>query len=141
MSTEENQAILRQCYDELFNKGNLAIADKLYAPGYVLNHTDPVNLPHGPEGVRQYVSATRSAFPDIRVTVDDIVAEGDKTVARFTMQGTQTGQFYSAPPSGKRAVWSGIILSRYGGGKILEETLNVDSLGLLMQLGVIPSPG
>ena len=141
MSTDENKAIFRQGYDELFNKGNLAIADKLYAAGYIMNHTDPVNLSHGPDGIRQYVSATRSAFPDIRVTVDDIVAEGDKTVARFTMEGTQTGQFFSAPPSGKRVVWSGIILSRYGGGKILEETVNVDSFGLIVQLGIIPSPG
>ena len=140
MSVEENKAALRRYFDEVVNKGNLAVTDELFGPDYKLNHTDPVDLPNGPAGVRQFIIDTRIGFPDLQITVDDMVGNGDFVVTRWTMSGTQTGPFYSSPPSGKKAWWTGIVLSRFGNGKIQEETLNLDNLSLLMQLGVIPMP-
>ena len=76
MAEKENIALLQRYYDEIFNKRNLAVADEVFAPEYVSHHNDPVGLPPGPEGVRQFVTATVEGFPDITITVEDIFAEG-----------------------------------------------------------------
>jgi steroid delta-isomerase-like uncharacterized protein len=91
------------------------------------------------EGHRQYSEAMIAAFPDIERSIEDLVAEGDKVVARWTARGTHTGDFQGLPPSGKVATSSGITIFRIADGRIVEEWSESDMLGLLQQLGAIPS--
>ena len=139
MSAEENRAVSRRVAEEVFNGGNVDLADELYAPDYVLH--DP-SLPedlHGPEGIKRYAAMTLGAFPDIRVAVEDQVAEGDKVVSRWTATGTHTGDLMGIPPTGRRVEISGVTINRFSGGKIAEDWYQSDDLGMMQQLGVVPS--
>ena len=139
MSAEENKAVSRRVAEEVFNGGNVDLADELYAPDYVLH--DP-SLPedlHGPEGIKRYAAMTLGAFPDIRVAVEDQVAEGDKVVSRWTATGTHTGDLMGIPPTGRRVDISGVTINRFSGGKIVEDWYQSDDLGMMQQLGVVPS--
>jgi steroid delta-isomerase-like uncharacterized protein len=139
VSAEENKAISRRAGEEIFNGGNLDLADELYAPDYVLH--DP-SLPedlHGPEGLKRYAAMSRGAFPDARVSVEDQIAEGDKVVDRWTATGTHTGDLMGVPPTGRRIEVSGITIGRFAGGKIVEDWYQGDDLGMMRQLGVVPS--
>ena len=139
MSAEENKVVSRRVAQEIFNGGNLDLADELYAPDYVLH--DP-SLPedlHGPEGLKQYAAMTLGAFPDARVTVEDQVAEGDKVVSRWTATGTHTGELMGIAPTGRSIEISGITINRFSGGKIAEDWYQSEDLGMMQQLGVIPS--
>ena len=139
MSAEENKAVSRRVAEEVFNGHNVDLADELYAPDYVLH--DP-SLPedlHGPEGIKRYVAMTLGAFPDIRVAVEDQVAEGDKVVSRWTATGTHTGDLMGIPPTGRRVEISGVTINRFSGGKIAEDWYQSDDLGMMQQLGVVPS--
>ncbi len=139
MSEAENLAILRRYYEESVNQGNLDLVDELFTADYVSHHNDPAHLPPGPEGVKAFVAATRAGFPDLGITVDDIFAEGDRVASRWTMRGTNTGQWFGNPPTGKSAAWVGVVITRFEGGKIAEDWYNFDQLSLLQQLGIIPS--
>jgi steroid delta-isomerase-like uncharacterized protein len=139
VSAEENRAVSRRVAEEVFNGGNVDLADELYAPDYVLH--DP-SLPedlHGPEGIKRYAAMTLGAFPDIRVAVEDQVAEGDKVVSRWTATGTHTGDLMGIPPTGRRVEISGVTINRFSGGKIAEDWYQSDDLGMMQQLGVVPS--
>jgi steroid delta-isomerase-like uncharacterized protein len=139
ISTEENKALSRRVAEGIFNAGNLDLADALYAPDYVLH--DP-SLPedlHGPEGLKRYVAMASEAFPDARVTIAEQVAEGEKVVDRWTARGTHTGRYLGIPPTGRHFEITGITISRFSGGKIAEDWYQGDVLGMLQQLGVIPS--
>jgi steroid delta-isomerase-like uncharacterized protein len=87
-----------------------------------------------------YVAALRDAFPDVHITIEDQVAEGDRVVTRWTARGTHTGAFQGIPPTGKRGSMTGIDINRFADGKVVECWTNADDLGLLQQLGVIPTP-
>jgi steroid delta-isomerase-like uncharacterized protein len=137
MSIEENKAIFRRIVEEGFNKGNLAIVDELVATDHV-NHTDNV---HGPEEYKQFITMYRTAFPDLHMTVEDQIAEGDKVVNRWTSRGTHKGDLMGIPPTGKQITVMGMYVARITGGKIMEEWGNFDALGMMQQLGVVPPPG
>ncbi|HXZ05639.1 MAG TPA: ester cyclase [Ktedonobacteraceae bacterium] len=139
MSTEENKALLRRLFEEVWNQGNLATVDELLAPDYVLN--DPALLVRGPEGFKAYVSAFRSAFPDMYATIEDQIAGEDRVAMRFTVHATHKGEFQGIPPTGKQVTLSGIDIQRIADGKIAENWVNLDALGLLQQLGVLPPMG
>lgn len=141
MSTEENKALVRRQFEAIWDGGNLAVIDELYAPNYV-NH-DPANPEQagGPGGFKQRVSLYRTAFPDLHLTIEDQVAEGDKVVTRWTASGTHKGDLMGTPPTGKSASVTGMLISRIEGGKFVEEWVNWDTLGLLQQVGAIPAPG
>jgi predicted ester cyclase len=94
---------------------------------------------HGPEGLKRYAAMSRRAFPDARVTVEDQIAGGDKVVDCWTASGTHTGDFLGIPPTNRRIEISGITISRFAGGKIVEDWYQSDDLGMMQQLGVIPS--
>ena len=137
---QENKAVSRRVAEEIFNGGKLDLADELYAPDYVLH--DP-SLPedlHGPEGLKQYAAMNLGAFPDVRVSVEDQIAEGDMVVTRWTATGTHTGELLGIPPTGRRIEISGITINRYSGNRIAEDWYQSDDLGMMQQLGVIPSP-
>jgi len=132
MSTQENKALLQRLYEEVWNQGNLATVDELLAADYVLH--DPAHLVRGQEGFKAYVSAFRAAFPDLQATVEDQIAEEDKAAMRFTARATHKGVFQGIPPTGKQVTLSGINIQRIVGGKIVENWVNLDALGLLQQL-------
>lgn len=140
MSTEANKAIVIQFYEEIFNKGDLNLADKVIAPNAV-NHdpTMPPGIPGGPPGVKAAVTMLRSSFPDDHHTIEDLVAEGDKVVVRLTHSGTHQGSFLGLPPTGKHIRQSSIHIFRFADGKLVEAWANRDDLGLMQQLGAIPS--
>ena len=139
MSTTEHTAIVREIYD-IINTGDLSRADAVIAPDLV-EHEEMPGMPPGIEGFRGFVRTFRSAFPDLRMTVEDVISEGDKVATRFTMRGTQQGAFMDIPPTGKSITVTGMDLMRIVGGKVVEHWGQTDSLGRLQQLGVIPAPG
>jgi len=137
--SQENKAIARRVVDEGFGKGNLGAIDELIAPTFV-NHdpAQPADLPSGPEGVKQSITMYRAAFPDLRINVEDQIAEGDRVVTRWSASGTQQGDLMGVPATGREARATGITIDRIEGGKITESWTNWDTLGLLQQLGAIP---
>ena len=139
MSEAENEALLRRYYDEVVNKGDLAAVDEIIAADYVSHHNDPAHLPKGPDGVKAFISMTRQGFPDLHLTVNDLFVQGDQIASRWTMEGTHTGDWFGAPPSGKRASWWGVAITRFADGKIAEDWYNFDQVSLLQQLGIIPA--
>ncbi len=143
MSTEENKAIIRRWIEEAWNKGNVDVADELYTADFkAKDSNDPTKVLRGPEGIKQYVIESRAAFPDIRFTIDHLVAEGDTVVGAFTIRGTHKGDLFGIPPTGKSAVFSAVDIWRFEGGKIAERHLAVmDRLSILQQLGIIPPMG
>ncbi len=138
MSTEQNKALVRRFYDEVFNKKNLAVIDDFLDP-HIIEHSLPPGLPGGIEGSRQFIGMYLTAFPDLHLTAEDMIAEGDKVVSRLTMRGTHRGEFMGIPPTGKQVTITGIQIPRIAGGKITENWINLDALGMLQQLGVIPA--
>jgi steroid delta-isomerase-like uncharacterized protein len=138
--SEANKALVRREMEEVFDRGNLDAADELYAPDYVIHDpTSPEDI-RGVEGARQFAATYRQAFPDFQATVEDQVAEGDKVATRFTARGTHHGELEGIAPTGNRVEVTGINISRIAGGKIAEEWTNYDALGLMQQIGAVPSP-
>ena len=139
MSVEENKAIVHRIMEEIFNKGNVAAADELIASNFV-DHNPVSGQPAGLEGLKQVVTMFRTAFPDLHCTVEEMIAEGDKVVARGTIRGTHKGEFMGVPPTGKRVRVTGIDIARIAGGKVVERWGNFDEMGMMQQLGVVPPP-
>src|SRR3712207_4416362 len=137
MSTEEDKAIVRRGIEEFANQGNFAAIDELVDSDYVF-HAPGLPELRGREGFTQMVMLQRTAFPDLHFTIEDMIAEGETVVTRFTARGTHRGELMSIPPTGKQASFVGILISRITNGKIVEEWEISDDLGLLQQLGVVP---
>ena len=137
---DENKATVRRVYDEVFNQGNLSVVDELFAPDYVLHDPGvPAGELLGLEAFKeQWVSMFRTAFPDLRIVIDDQVAEGDKVVSRYTGSGTHQGELRGFPPTNNRVEVTGTITSRFAEGKIVEEWNSIDSMGMMHQLGIVP---
>jgi len=139
MTTESNKAAIRRWVEEGWNKGNLAVVDEIYATDVV--HHDP-NSPiplTSSEALKEYVIAFRSAFPDLRLTIEDLLAEGDKVLWRANSQGTHLGPLGSIPATGKTATVTAMVLFRFANDKVVEAWVNVDIMGLMQQIGVIPA--
>jgi predicted ester cyclase len=143
MAAQENKALVRRYIEEAFNKGNMAIVDELIAAEYKV-HPSPPDRKAGIEGEREFVRMVRAEWPDLRLTVEDQLAEGDKVVTRWTARGTHTRpvttQYGSMGPTNKQVTITGINIDRIAGGKVVESWGNSDQLGLLQQLGAIPTP-
>jgi steroid delta-isomerase-like uncharacterized protein len=139
MSIELNKAISRRADEELFNRGNLAVAGELFAGDYVYHDPTSGVEWHGPEDVKRFASLLRGAFPDLQQTIEDQVAEGDKVAYRWTARGTHRGELLGIPPTGARVTFTGISIARLADGKIQEIWENYDALGLMRQLGTVPS--
>lgn len=140
MSAEENKAVVRRFIEDLISTGNLALADELCAPNYV-NYGLPPGILPGIEGIKQTLGVFRAAFPDFHITLEDLIAEEDKVVARFTAHGTHQGDFQGIPPTGKSFTAPGMTYYRIVNGKIAEDHPIFDQLGMLQQLGVVPPLG
>ncbi len=133
-STNENKAIVRTAFAPL--DVVLASHDQLYGPDWVGHFPGMPAI--DADGHRQYSEVMLTAFPDLERRIEDLIADGDKVVARWTARGTQTGEFQGIPPSGKFATSSGITIFRISDGRIVEEWSESDTLGLLQQVGAIP---
>ncbi len=139
--SEENKAIVRRFFDEVWNQDDLAVADVVVTPDQVNHDPGLPGMPAGPEGLKYLVRTFRAAFPDLQFTVEDQVAEGDRVVTRWTMRGTNTGSFLGLPATGRSVAVSGINIDRLANGKLVEHWRSADQLGMLQQLGLIPTPG
>jgi steroid delta-isomerase-like uncharacterized protein len=137
-SAQENKAIVLRHWEEVVSKGNLDLIEEIFAPDFVAYEADQDI--RGPEGVRQFLLMLRAAFPDLQVTVEDVLAEGDKVVQRWSGHGSHEGELMGLPPSGKRISVAGITISRFEGGKVAEEWELYDMMGMMQQLGALPSP-
>ena len=133
MTIEQNKMIMRRMIDEIWNKGNLAVADELFAP----NHTSPSapNLPPGSESVKMLARMFHEAMPDYHMNIDMIVSDENQVAARFTQSGTHTGaDLMGMKASGKKATWTEIGVLRIENGKIVESWYEVDMLAMINQL-------
>jgi len=139
MSIKDNKSILRRYFDEGPYKGDLSAADELLAPDFALH----IPLPSAPgiQGMNDVITACRAAFEHLNVTVEDMVAEGDKVAARFTARGIHKGAFMSLPPTGKSITMTGIEIFRVENGQIAELWGEANLLGLMQQLGILPPLG
>ncbi len=140
MSTEENKATIRRYIEEAWNKGNVAIIDELMAPSYA-RYMAGSAPPLDREGQKQRIKGFLNAFPDLRLTIEDLVAEGDKVVFRMTGRGTHHSAFMGIAPTGKPMTITIIDIARFANGQVVEHWGNRDDLGMLQQLGAIPMPG
>ena len=137
MSAEQNKSIVRRWVEEGWNKRNLALIDQLFAPNFYQHETGP-EMVNNSEALKIFVSGYLSAFPDLQFTIEDLIAEGDKVVWRFTATGTNTGPFMGGPITGQSANVTGTITFRLEDSRMAEAWLNLDVLGLLQQMGIIP---
>lgn len=132
--SEENKALARRSWEIV---DNLGVIEEIYAPDVVLH--EPDRDVRGLEEARQFVTTYKTAFPDLNVTVEDVIAEGDKAVTRWTVRGTHQGEVEEfGPPTGRQVEIKGLTMHRIEGGKIVEEWEGYDNLGVLQQLGLVP---
>jgi steroid delta-isomerase-like uncharacterized protein len=140
MSVEENKELVHRHIDEYWNKGRLELAGELHAPDMVFH--DPTQPPlRGSAAYDQFVTAYRTAFPDLQFTSEGLIAEGDMIAGRWTAMGTHEGELMGIPPTGKVIKTTGIDIFRLEGGKIVEEWVEWSTLSMMQQLGVIPPMG
>ena len=138
MSIEDNKNIVRRFFEEGPSKGDLSAANELLAPNFAL-HTPLPSAP-GIQGMNDVITACRAAFEHLNVTIDDMLADGDRVAARFTARGMHKGAFMGLPPTGKSITMTGIEIFRIENGKIAELWGESNLLGLMQQLGIIPAP-
>ena len=140
MSTEENKAIVRRINDEVWSEGHLDVIDELIADDFVATVVGAPEQIRGPQGFREFVVMYRTAFPDLRITVDEQFAEGETVITRWTATGTNEGELMGMPATGKQVTTAGININRISGGKLVEGWGLFDQLGLLQQIGAVPVP-
>lgn len=137
MSAEENAAVFRRVVEEGFGRGDTAVIDEVVSPRFVEHEAGPLQE-QGREGLKMLVAMMHEAFPDLRVTVEDLTADGDKVWARLRFQGTNTGPFMGQPPTGRSIDIGAHDLCRCEGGQLTEHWGVMDQLSMLQQLGLVP---
>jgi len=137
--TTETQKMIERIPLEVLNNSNFGLIDEIYSPNFVEHNPLPAVAPTR-EGFKQTAMALKKAFPDLHYTIEDTLESGDKIVHRLTARGTMQGEFNGTPATGKPATWTEIHIGRVVNGRLTEHWGLVDQLGMLVQLGVIPSP-
>lgn len=137
MSTVDNQTLVEQFFDQVINQRNLAVLSRFVSPN-AINHSVPAGLPQEPN---QFLGLHLGAFPDVRATVEDLLADGDKVIVRVSYRGTHQGAFMGMAPTGKQITVMGIHIFRVANGKLVEHWGLTDRIAALRQLGVVPPPG
>ena len=142
MAPQDTKELVQWYFERIWDRGELDAIDQLFSPDFVR---------HGPaleggetggfEGLKQLVRMYRGSFPDLRVPIEEQIAEGDVVVTRWTAYGTHQGELMGTPPTGRPITVPGILIDRIAGGRIAEEWASYDALRMLQQLGVIPAPG
>ncbi|MHA1939963.1 MAG: ester cyclase [Candidatus Thorarchaeota archaeon] len=133
MSVEVNKAIVRRWNEEAW-KGNPAVFDEILASNCIIHGIG------GPQEIKEALSNLRRALPDGQLTIEDQIAEQDKVVTRWTIRGTHQGELWGTAPTGKQVTYTGISINRVSEGKIVEDWFEADILGVMQQIGAIPSP-
>ncbi|HEV3197911.1 MAG TPA: ester cyclase [Bryobacteraceae bacterium] len=136
----ENKALICRWFEEVWNQGREEVIEELRAPdavGFGLGETPAVV--HGASGFKVFYHNLRSSLPDLRVTVEHVIAEGDMVAARIQVEGTHMGPGLGIPPTGQSVRFSGMLIARISGGRIAESWNNLDQLGLLRQVGALPA--
>jgi len=128
-----NKSLVRRFYKEVYVDWNMTLADEVLSPQF-MSHDWPEGGPTGPQAFRDYYSAIRSAVPDARYEVDDLIAEGDRVVVRWRLLGTHKGNFRGIPPTGRAIVLRGIAIYRVEGGKLMQRWVVSDLHGLLEEI-------
>lgn len=137
MTIQENEALVRRLMEEVFNQGNVAVADEIVAVDHFSHDPLPGEGP-GRAGMAANIQAIRAAFPDVRFEAEQVVVEGDKVVVRWRASGTHRGAFMGIPATGRTVNIIGMAIHRIADGQIVESWNNWDALGLLQQLGALP---
>ena len=140
MSTESNKALVRRYVEEVLNEKNLALVDELFVPTFI-DHDSSMPEAKGPAGIKRLAAMVHASFPDVHFTIEDMIAEADRVVYRYSVSGTHQKDFMGIAATGKQISFTGIHIYRVCDGKLQEEWENWDMLGLMRQLGVIPGPG
>jgi predicted ester cyclase len=140
MTAQDNKAFVRRFVEQELNKGNMNAVNEYFAPNHV-EHSLPPGVPPTRDGFKGFLTALRAAFPDLHFHIDDEIAEGDKVVHRVTGHGTMKGDFQGMKATGKTGTWTEMHIARLDGGKVVEHWSNVDTMGMLVSLGVMPAPG
>ena len=140
MAGEDLKAVVRRELEEVYGAGNFDVADEIVAADFV-GHDPAMPEPiRGPAGVKEAAGGYRAAFPDLRLTIEAQVSEGDLVATRWRAAGTHQGELFGIAPTGKQATVTGTSITRVSGGMIAEDWTNWDTLGLLQQLGAVPAP-
>ena len=138
MSAESNKALSRRLLEEAFNAGNIDVIDELVTTD-VVNHDAALPEPMiGPDAAKASISGYRTAFPDLRITIEEQIADDQGVATRWSAKGTHEGDLMGMAPTGKQATVTGITIDRIVDGRIAESWTNWDTLGMLQQLGVVP---
>src|SRR4029453_3920357 len=139
--SESNKTVVRRLFEEVWNKGYLPVADELFAQNYSHHDSSAPDFGGGPESEKKRATLYRTAFPDVRLTIEDIIAEGETVTARWSCKGTHKGNLSGIAPTGKQVTITGISVVRFTNGKMAEGWVNWDALGLMQQLGVVAELG
>ena len=140
--SEENKAVVRRWFEEVWNQGREATIDELFpAEGVAHGLGDSESDVHGPTEFKHFAANIRGSIPNTRIRVEDILSEGDRVAVRVILEGTHTGQGLGVPPTGRRVSIQGIIVLRMVDGQIVEAWNSYDQLGLLRQIGALPGLG
>ncbi len=138
---EKNTAAMKRFFDEVMNKGNLKAIDELVADEFVEHYQPDPNVPANKAGLKQTMAMFRTAFPDLQITVEDLIAKDDKVWTYTTMRGTNKGEMMGMPATGKKIEVKGVDIVRFVNGKAVEHWAVSDDLAMMQQLGMIPAPG
>ena len=139
--SDANKNAVRRLIEEVWNKGNLAVADELFSANYTHHDASTPELGRGPESEKKRATLYRTAFQDFRMAIEDTVAEGETVTVRWTCRGNHKGELNGIAPTGKQFAITGISIARFASGKMVEGWVNWDALGLMQQLGVVPAIG
>jgi steroid delta-isomerase-like uncharacterized protein len=136
--SESNKAVVRRLIEEVWNKGNLQVADELYSPSYAHHDASTPDVGRGPESEKKRATLYRNAMPDFNLKIEELFADGETVTARWSCRGTHKGDLNGIAPTGKQIAITGISIVRFAGGKMVEGWVSWDALGLMQQLGVVP---
>lgn len=140
MSTEANKALVRRLFEAAWNQGNLEVSDELISSDCVLHYQGTVFPVNGDAG-KAIVAAWRTAFPDFQFLFEDCIAERDRVALRIPFRATHRGNFFGIAPTGKQINVTEMLIARIKDGKVVEMWEEYDQLGMLQQLGAVPTPG
>ena len=140
MSTEQNKAIARRIGLEVFGQGRLQVVDEIVSPDFIQHGELPPGIPTGREGLKAIASAMRKGFPDVTYTIDREIAEGDSVAIHLIVSGTNKGEMFGMPATGKHAEWAEAHFVKLVNGKLTEHWGVADMLSAFRQLGLVPTP-
>jgi predicted ester cyclase len=132
VTIEANKALVRRLHEQFESEGRLEVADELLASS--LRSSRRPGRATGPDGAKRHLTMLRAAFPDLRVTVEDLAAEGDLVAARLTMRGTHQGAFHGVAPTGRMVTWTGLVMRRIRDGTVIEQWSQFDTAALMQQV-------